>query len=273
MTKKINQNLALAATLLIFCTLSGSHPAEAKKPQKKADSNALEVALKLPLDTGSLALDIQNADFMLRHEDRTDIEIRVNNRQNWQVDDSGVVKQSKIARCPCGVYTTQNGGTYIGMGTVDLPDGKKGSISMTTDGITVNGRKLPTERKVTKKDSHGLEMTTGGIFVNGRRVITNSNPKGFDNQLDNILVVVPNNYKGSLNLTWSGAINARMDGWSGEKLTVLANGNSAISINDINAPYELTTIKTGKINVTNMTSEKGFIQASNEGKIEIQNAN
>lgn len=273
MTKKSKQNLALAATLLIFCTLSGSHPAQAKKPQKKADPDALEVALKLPLDTGSLSLDIQNADFLLRHEDRADIEIRVNNRQNWQVDDNGVVKQSKVARCPCGVYTTQNGSTYVGMGTVDLPDGKKGSISMTPSGIIVNGRKLPTEKKVTKKDSHGLEMNTQGIFVDGRRVITNSNLKGYDNQLDNIQVVVPNDFKGSLNLIWNGSINARMDGWSGEKLTVIANGYSAISINDIKAPYELTTNKSGKINVNNLEAEKGSIEASNEGKIEIQNSN
>jgi hypothetical protein len=272
MTKKSKQNLALAATLLIYCTLSGSHPAEAKKPQTKADPNALEVALKLPLDTGSLSLDIQNADFLLRHEDRADIEIRVNNRQNWQVDDNGVVKQSKVARCPCGIYTTQNGGTYVGMGTVELPDGKKGSISMTTAGITVNGRKLPTEKKVTKKDAHGLEMNTEGIFVNGRRVITNSNPKGFDNQLDNIQVVVPNNFKGSLNLNWNGSIRANMDSWSGEKLTVIANGSSALSINDIKSPYELVTNKTGKINVDNIKAEKGSIEASNEGKIEIQNS-
>ncbi len=273
MTKKLKQNLALAATLLIFCTLSGSHPAEAKKPQKKADSNALEVALKLPLDTGALSLDIQNADFLLRHEDRADIEIRVNNRQNWQVDDNGVVKQSKVAQCPCGIYITQNGSTYVGMGTAALPDGKKSSISMTTTGITVNGRKLPTEKKVTRKDAHGLEMNTEGIFVDGRRVITNLKQKGFDNQLDNIQVVVPNNFKGSLNLTWNGTINARMDGWSGEKLTVVANGNSALSINDIRSPYELITNKTGKINVNNMDSEKGSVEASNEGRIEIQNSN
>lgn len=273
MTKKFRQNLALAVTLLIFCTLSGSHPAQAKKPQKKADPNALEVALKLPLNTGSLSLDIQNADFLLRHEDRADIEIRVNNRQNWQVDDNGVVKQSKVARCPCGIYITQNGSTYVGMGTVDLPDGKKSSISMTPSGVTVNGRKLPTEKKVTRKDSHGLEMNTQGIFVNGRRVLTNSNQKGFDNQLDNIQVVVPNDFKGSLNLTWNGNINARMDGWSGEKLTVIANGFSALSINDIKAPYELTTNKSGKINVNNLEAEKGYIEASNEGRIEIQNSN
>ncbi|MDX2106071.1 MAG: hypothetical protein SFY67_06675 [Candidatus Melainabacteria bacterium] len=44
MTSKFSQNLALAVTLLIFATLSRSHPAEAKKPQKNADSKKLKVA-------------------------------------------------------------------------------------------------------------------------------------------------------------------------------------------------------------------------------------
>ncbi|MCW5821706.1 MAG: hypothetical protein KIT34_02825 [Cyanobacteria bacterium TGS_CYA1] len=50
MTSKFIQNLALDATLFIFSTLFGSHPAEAKKPQKKAVSGMSKVALCPALD-------------------------------------------------------------------------------------------------------------------------------------------------------------------------------------------------------------------------------
>lgn len=50
MTSKFIQDLALDATLLIFSTLSGSHTAEAKNPQKKAVSVMSKVALRPPID-------------------------------------------------------------------------------------------------------------------------------------------------------------------------------------------------------------------------------
>lgn len=269
MSNIFKRNLALVAGFVLFNASSSNLAAEAKKSQKQADPNALEIALKLPQKTAALELDIQNADFLLKHEDREDIEIRVNNRQNWEVNDSGTVKQIKVARCPFGVYTTQNGGTYMGMGTVETPEGKASSIKITPSGIAINGRQLPVEKKVSKKDQVGLEMNCQGIFVNGHKVKTNNSPKGFDNQLDNIQVLVPNSYKGSLKLIWGGAINARLDGWSGDKLSVIATGSAAVSINNLKAPYELNTNKKGKINIDDLDAEQGIMEASNEGKIEI----
>jgi hypothetical protein len=98
-------------------------------------------ALKLPKIAAGINLDLQHVDFVLVHEKRDDIELRVNYPKHWTVDDNGTIKQSEVARCYPGYYCTQNGHTMIGMGTVSATESKGTSIQMTSHGFMINGKK------------------------------------------------------------------------------------------------------------------------------------
>ncbi len=273
MKVKLFTSLALLALM--------SRPAATLAHKQSDDPLPLKAAITLPLSTEALSLDILNCDFRLTHEQRDDIEVRVNYPKHWSVNDKGVVKQLNVARCPTGIYHTQNGHNLIGSGTIPA----KCSINITGDGVFLNGKKLPVERKATKPGAIGTEFTSEGIFINGHRLIAGNTDAGSDSELDVLQVVVPSNYQGSLTVRSKGSLPASIDFWSAATIKVLAAGKGELTIDSINSTSsassnnssncqcELSCENSGKIVVNNLNSNDLKAKATAQSSINIKNAN
>ena len=276
-------------TSLALLTLL-SRPTETLAHKQSDGPLPLKAAITLPLSTEALSLDILNCDFRLTHEQRDNIEVRVNYPKHWSVDDKGAVKQLNVARCPTGVYHTQNGHNLIGSGTIPA----KCSINITGDGVFLNGKKLPVERKATKPGAIGTEFTSEGIFINGHRLLAGNTDPGSDRELDVLQVAVPNNYQGSLTVQSKGSLPASIDFWSAASIKVLAAGKGELTIDSINpinsidsnksnnpidsnnsrnCQCELSCENSGKIVVNNLTSTDLKAKATAQSSINIKNAN
>lgn len=267
-------------TSLAFLALM-SRPAETLAHKQSDGPLPLKAAITLPLSTEALSLDILNCDFRLTHEQRDNIEVRVNYPKHWSVDDKGAVKQLNVARCPTGVYHTQNGHNLIGSGTIPA----KCSINITGDGVFLNGKKLPFERKATKPGAIGTEFTSEGIFINGHRLLAGHSDPGSDRELDVLQVAVPTNYQGSLTVQSKGSLPASIDSWSAASIILVAAGageltidsinpiNSIDSSNSRNCQCELSCENSGKIVVNNLTSTDLKAKATAQSSINIKNAN
>lgn len=261
---KLFTSLALLALM--------SRPAETLAHKQSDGPLPLKAAITLPLSTEALSLDILNCDFRLTHEQRDNIEVRVNYPKHWSVDDKGAVKQLNVARCPTGVYHTQNGHNLIGSGTIPA----KCSINITGDGVFLNGKKLPVERKATKPGAIGTEFTSEGIFINGHRLLAGNTDAGSDRELDVLQVAVPTNYQGSLTVQSKGSLPASIDSWSAASIKVLAAGKAELTIDSINSnncQCELSCENSGKIVVNNLTSTDLKAKATAQSSINIKNAN
>jgi hypothetical protein len=276
-------------TSLALLTLL-SRPTETLAHKQSDGPLPLKAAITLPLSTEALSLDILNCDFRLTHEQRDNIEVRVNYPKHWSVDDKGAVKQLNVARCPTGVYHTQNGHNLIGSGTIPA----KCSINITGDGVFLNGKKLPVERKATKPGAIGTEFTSEGIFINGHRLLAGNTDPGSDRELDVLQVAVPTNYQGSLTVQSKGSLPASIDSWSAASIKVLAAGKGELTIDSINpinsidsnksnnpidsnnsrnCQCELSCENSGKIVVNNLTSTDLKAKATAQSSINIKNAN
>lgn len=282
MKVKLFTSLALLALM--------SRPAATLAHKQSEGPLPLKAAITLPLTTEALTLDILNCDFRLTHEQRDNIEVRVNYPKHWSVDDKGIVKQLNVARCPTGIYHTQNGHNLIGSGTIPA----KCSINITGDGVFLNGKKLPVERKATKPGVIGTEFTSEGIFINGHRLLAGNTDAGSDRELDVLQVAVPTNYQGSLTVQSKGSLPASIDSWSAASIKVLAAGKGELTIDSINpinsidsnnsnnpidssnsrnCQCELSCENSGKIVVNNLNSQDFKVKATEQGKINIKKAN
>ncbi len=258
---------ALALSLMLSLTFTLT--AEAKTKPSSFDLKPMQTAIKLPA-TSPLNLDINNADFMLTHEARNDIEIRVNYPRHWQVDDRGQITQTKVAKCYRGVYRTQNRHTLVGQGTVD--DGAGGSINMVTSGIYIDGKKLPVEKKAVRKGVKGLEMNGEGIFVDGHRVQNGSGRKGSDNEVDCVQIVVPENYTGAVSLNWRGTLPAHVDNWSSGALSIASSGSGELEVGDVSGVCNITATENGRIRLDKLStsSKPCAIKLDGSSKVTIK---
>jgi len=242
-TAQIGFSLMLALT----CTVT----AQAKQKLSPFDLKPMQTAIKLPAGS-PLNLDINNADFMLTHEARNDIEIRVNYPRHWQVDDRGQIVQTVVAKCYRGVYRTQNHHTLVGQGTV--AEGPGGSISMVSSGIYIDGKKLLVEKKAVKKGVKGLEMNGEGIFIDGHRVQNGSGRKGSDNEVDCVQVLVPENYSGVVALNWRGTLPAHVDNWASGALNIVSSGSGELELGDVSGDCSITATENGRMRLGKLST-------------------
>lgn len=245
-----------------FVSASGNF-AYCKESRKKAPAVdpfaplPMVSALKLPKTASGLTLDLQHVDFVLVHEKRDDIELRVNYPKHWAVDDSGSIKQTEVARCYPGYYCTQNGHTMIGMGTVSASESKGTSIQMTSHGFVINGKKMPVEKKISRPGQVGMEMNTEGIFIDGHRLRTGSTEKDGARELDCVQLAVPEDYQGTLAINWQGVLGGKLDNWSGGALTVNATGSGELNIGELSSNCSLSADNRGKLAIGKLVAKTG----------------
>lgn len=256
-------SLVLIAGILAGVGGGAAFAKESKGKSKAVEKNdpfaplPMVAALKLPKIATGINLDLQHVDFVLMHEKRDDIELRVNYPKHWTVDDNGTIKQSEVARCYPGYYCTQNGHTMIGMGTVSAAESKGTSIQMTSHGFMINGKKMPLEKKISRPGQHGMEMNTEGIFIDGHRVRTGSTEKDGARELDCVQLAVPEDYQGTLSINWQGVLGGKVDKWSGGAVTVNATGSGELSFGDLSANCKLSADNKGKLVIGKLTAQAG----------------
>ena len=203
----------------------------------------MTAALTLPATARGLTITLKQGDLVVKHEDRDNIEIRTNYPDHFNVDDDGLVEQSRYAICPFGIYRTQNGNTYMGQGTSNE---KGGSIKMTPSGVFLNGKKLKTEKRRSRPGHGGLEMNGQGIFIDGKRVKTNQGT-GKESELDCVQVLLPKSYSGTLKLKTESKFPLDIDAWEGDSLSIEALGNGSIRLGQLNCNTTLNSTGTSSI--------------------------
>lgn len=258
--------------IVFLITAFPAPPVQAAERKPKASSQGLselKTALKLPSSCKQLSLDVLTADVLIKNEKRDSIEIKVNYPKHWTVDDSGTVKQTEYAKCTPGIYRTQNGNNYMGMGTV--PGDCK--INISVDGITINGRSVRLERKVSKPGQSGVEMNQEGIFVNGRKAAPMTPLPGNDSELDVIQILVPEDNRASLNLQTHSSFATKVDGWVGTELRVNATGRGTVDLKNVTAPCVLSASNGAHIKVEKLECSSLVAEAAVQGDIEVNTLN
>lgn len=259
---------AIAFSLLLLMNCNSASAKDKTVEVGEDGLRLMKTTLTLPQTTNLLNVELTNVDYVIRHEDRKDIEVRTNYPDHWSVDDNGMVKQIKYANCPMGYYHTQNGKVLIGQGTTDDTGTR---IEMTPDGIRINGKKLKLESKVTRPGVHGMEMNTSGMFINGRRVANGSADPKADKEIDALQIIVPNDFAGSLDLKSTSRFGGTIDGWSGDSLSVTNLGTGSIWFKSIiKSKCALNADLKGKIDVDAIDSPSADLHAQSAGKINVK---
>lgn len=261
--------------LIVGSTLCASLAAPlAARAERKAKPNTkglseLVTAIKLPSSIDQLSLDVLSADLLIKHEKRYGIEVRVNYPKHWTVDDKGSVKQNDVARCIPGIYHTQNGNNFLGMGTV--PGESK--INMTATGIYLNGKLMSVERRISKPNQTGVEINKEGMFVNGHKLAPFVPDKGFDAEVDVIQVLLPEDFHGALDLRSRSSFTNKLDSWSGGSIKLFADGRGTIEVSKIftmSSSCELSATNGAHVRVEDLESPSVTAKATVKGEVEVR---
>lgn len=251
-----------------FATPLAARAERKGKPNTKGLSDLI-TAIKLPSSIDQLSLDVLSADVLIKHEKRDDIHVRVNYPKHWAVNDKGSVQQNDVARCIPGIYHTQNGNNFLGMGTV--PGESK--INMTANGIYVNGRLMPMEKRVSKPNQTGVEVSKEGIFVNGHKLAPFVPDRGFDAEVDVIQVLVPEDFHGALDLRSRSTFTNKLDSWSGGSLKLFADGRGTIEVSKIStrsSSCELSAANSAHVIIEDLESPSVTAKATVKGEVEVR---
>lgn len=259
-----------AAGLLMSSMLLS--PVCAAERSIKANSQGLtelKTAIKLPSSSQQLLIEVLTADVLVKHEKRDNVEIKVNYLKHWTVDDDGTVKQSEYAKCMPGIYRTQNGNNYMGMGTV--PGDCK--INISPEGITLNGRTIRLEKHVSKPGQTGVEMNQEGIFVNGRKVAPIAPLPGCDSEIDVIQILLPEDFRGAMDLQTHSSFATKVDGWTGDELKVNATGRGTIEIAKVTSNCVLSASNGAHVKVEKIDCSSLVTEAAVQGEVAVKYLN
>ncbi len=258
----------LAIVFMVNAAIAPAVEAAPRKSKSKSSDGLMDLtnAINLPSSTSQLTIEVLTADLLIKHEKRHNVEIKANYPKHWAVDDSGTVKQTQVAQCIPGIYHTQNGNNYMGMGTV--PGETK--INITTEGITINGKLLRVEKRVSKPGQSGVEINQEGIFVNGRKAVPAAVAKGYDKEVDVIQVLVPDDFAGGLDLRSHSFFATKVDSWTGGELKVDANGKGTINVTNIKSNCKLMASNGGHVVVDVAETQSLLAEATEQGSVELK---
>ncbi len=158
----------------------------------------------VPVSTPKLALVIKSAVVRIRHEERSDILVTVNEPENWLLHE-GAINQTKVT-APSG-----NSASH----TVTVSSGSNKTIVSTVSGVG------------------NIVSGTGDVFINGDKVTVQGDKSpvvSVTSLLERLEVLVPRSYVGELELTTDGSHTTRIDFWHGDKLTINAQGSGSLLV-------------------------------------------
>lgn len=171
----------------------------------------------------SLEIDVKGALVTIRHEEREDIEVRVNNPDNWKLN-GGFLHQSKVQQPLGGGTQTMSGGSISIGGSIQGSVVSGRSISI---GGSIKGNVISCNRGRTVVNACGSEESMTSIEVRGgsttqpMSVPSNSGP-------DRLEVVVPNTFRGNLSLNYEGGSTVDLDKWQGGEVAITASGADSL---------------------------------------------
>jgi hypothetical protein len=217
-------------------------------------AQSLSALGQIQATTRSLELDIMGAIVSIRHEDRQDIAINANYPDTWTIK-GGSVRQTKI-QVPFG-----NSNIVIG-----------GSVS-------INGGVISTGRGTTMVRAGGrnVSIINGEVWVDGKKITSSEEPdsEGKPTDPDKLEIIVPNSYRGSLDLTNTGDGNVDIDSWQGGNFTLSLSGCGDLNagrLNDVSA-VNLHSSGTGDIEIESLTSQSFLAALTGTGDLNFEELN
>ncbi len=156
----------------------------------------------------ALEIDVKGALVTIRHEDRSDIAVNVNNPGNWKLN-GGVLSQTKVNEPLGGGSTVISNGIHIG-----------GSIV----GSVISGG---SGRTVVNAGGRNVSIINGEVWVDGKKVTGGGEEPASapsSSGPDKLEVVVPNSFRGSLRLNYEDGSTVDLDKWQGGDVSLTSAG-------------------------------------------------
>jgi len=217
-------------------------------------TQALSAFAQIPATVGNLELDIMGAIVSIRHEDRADIALKANYPDTWAIK-GGSVRQTKV-QVPSG------NNMIIGGGSVSI----SGGVISTGRGTTV-----------VRAGGRNVSIVNGEVWVDGKKV-TGSEESSSDaksNDPDKLEIIIPNTYRGSLDLSNAGDGNVDLDCWQGGNFTVSLSGCGDLKagrLSDVSA-VNLHSSGTGDIEIESLASQSFQSALTGTGDLNVQELN
>jgi hypothetical protein len=211
----------------------------------------------------TLSLQVISADIVLRHENRNDIEIKSNYKENWSISPQGSIRQLKATTCPAGVFTNANG-RFVMRGQ---------SIKISGNTATIDGKQYET-KPIDDADPSSLQkgamIGPKGILVNGRKVVEGPVDPNNPDRPEVLQILVPKTFTGVLAI--GGALEVtngiqtdqiKIDYWKG---SITVDGQNAnLSVGDLSSKKRCLISVVGKNRVQVSAVKADDLKASTKG--------
>ncbi|HNM48608.1 MAG TPA: hypothetical protein PKN86_02860 [Candidatus Obscuribacter sp.] len=191
---------------------------------------ALVFLATIPASVNELAITVKNARVRFVSGTGKDLTVKVSDPEQWRfVAEAGVFLQK------AGKHTATvdvDGDVVVGKGGVVIGRGRNGGqVSVGEGGVyiggSVKGGIINTGTVINTGGGafFGGDVICGGDFIAGDKICTEDTAAA---SLECIEIAVPQDYAGSLNLVWSGSVEADLGDFSAGSINLSGSGNARI---------------------------------------------
>ncbi len=122
-----------------------------------------------------------------------------------------------------------------------------------------------------------VSIINGEVWVDGKKITSSEEPdsEGKPTDPDKLEIIVPNSYRGSLDLTNTGDGNVDIDSWQGGNFTLSLSGCGDLNagrLNDVSA-VNLHSSGTGDIEIESLTSQSFLAALTGTGDLNFEELN
>lgn len=193
---------------------------------------ALVFLATIPASVEELAITVKKARVRFVSGKGKDLTVKVSDPEQWRfVAEAGVFLQ-KAGKHRATATVGVDGDVVVGKGGVAIGGGRKGGqISVGEGGVyiggSVKGGVINTGTVINTGGGafFGGDVICGGDFIAGDKICTEDSAAA---SLECIEITVPQDYAGSLNLVWSGSVEADLGDFSAGSINLSGSGNARI---------------------------------------------
>lgn len=193
---------------------------------------ALVFLATIPASVNELAITVKNARVRFVSGTGKELTVKVSDPEQWRfVAEAGVFLQ-KAGKHGATSSVSYSGDVVVGKGGVVIGGGRKGGqISVGEGGVYIGGSlkggiiNTGTVINTGGGAFFGGDVICGGDFIAGDKICTEDTAAA---SLECIEITVPQGYSGSLNLEWSGSLDADLGDFAGGSISLSGSGSANI---------------------------------------------
>jgi hypothetical protein len=222
-----------------------------------ASNPSLAALCQIPATVSTLQLSIQHAIVNIRHEDRADIALMANYPGNWKIE-SGSVRQSRVQKS-LGSGSMFGGGIVVDGNSVSI-----GGISIINGEVLVDGNSV---------SIGGISIINGEVLVDGKKSpgSDGSTSQGSSSGPDKLEVVVPNSFRGGLDLEYAHTSQVELDNWQGGTVSFSSRGSGKLHCGPLAglSSFVLQSTGSGSIRIEAVETQSFTVTKVGSGDLDI----